>query len=322
MSSAFTYDSKAVRDGRRDYNRIFFAFAPYHAASHHPAPAGPPLPCLCSDDTAHGGCAGRVVAEVLPLPSPHFDMAVPLPVDAIQGWAADVKLEVGEILLAQAPWLKRVAASLGLDHGVFRVAIERAELNGGTVAAAATMDGSVRPPAIAGDVKIEGVELYVPPFAAPIEIASGRIDARLRLAAAGFAPAGLLAGLTGDISATVRDGVLQGIDLARMAPRLEAADLAAALSGGNTPVNVLELQATIDRGSLMLRRAQASGPAGRIEVAGTVELARRLLDVRMGLVPAVEDPPEIGLRITGPVDRAQRVPELAAAVRWRTEHDR
>ena len=57
-SSAFTYDSKAADDLRRDYNRTFFGFAPHHAASHHPAPARPALPRLCPDDATDSGCAG------------------------------------------------------------------------------------------------------------------------------------------------------------------------------------------------------------------------------------------------------------------------
>jgi hypothetical protein len=42
--------------------------------------------------------------------------------------------------------------------------------------------------------------------------------------------------------------------------------------------------------------------------------------LHLALLPAVPDPPEIGLRLAGPADAPERVPELAGAVRWRAEH--
>jgi hypothetical protein len=42
--------------------------------------------------------------------------------------------------------------------------------------------------------------------------------------------------------------------------------------------------------------------------------------MRLALHPAVTDPPELGLRLSGSVAAPARTPEFADAIRWRTEH--
>jgi hypothetical protein len=44
-------------------------------------------------------------------------------------------------------------------------------------------------------------------------------------------------------------------------------------------------------------------------------------DLRIALRPAMPDPPEIGLRLTGPFDALQRSVELAGIARWRIGRD-
>ena len=50
-----------------------------------------------------------------------------------------------------------------------------------------------------------------------------------------------------------------------------------------------------------------------------MNLATQALDVRIALRPALANPPEIAIHLTGPLDRLNRTPELANLTRWMAE---
>ena len=262
---------------------------------------------------------GRIEAESLPLPLPFPRSPDPLPVELLAGWEAALTIAAAQVLVAQEPLLDDMRASVNLAQGVLRIDALTAKRAGGAVAAALTFDTASRPPALALQATLAGAMVTGPIFDLPVDIAGGTLDASVRLTAAGFSPGGLLASLDGAFSLSGRDGVLSGIDVARMGPLLEEAALRAALSGGATSFERLAVEGAIDRGGITLARAAIAGPAGTVALSGTIDLTRALLGLRLAVVPAVPDAPEIGLRINGPADAAVRVPELAGAVRWRSE---
>jgi uncharacterized protein involved in outer membrane biogenesis len=195
-----------------------------------------------------------------------------------------------------------------------------ATLAGGRLAGSLSFDAAARPPALAVQAALRGGQVSAPVFDTAIDLAGGVLDGAVRLSAAGFSPAGLLASLGGSVSLSARNGALAGIGLARMGARLEEADLRAALAGGSTAFDVLSFEGEIQNGGLLLRQAALAGRAGTATASGTIDLTRALLGLRLVLVPAVTDPPEIGLRLSGSADMPERVPELAGAVRWRADH--
>lgn len=262
---------------------------------------------------------GRIEAESLPLPLPFPRSPDLLPVEMLAGWEASVAVAAGQVLVAQEQLLDDARATVNLAQGVLRVDGLTAKRAGGSVAAALSFDTASRPPALALQATLAGALVSGPVFDLPVDITGGTLDASVRLTAAGFSPAGLLASLGGGFSLSGRNGVLSGIDVARMGPLLEDPALRAALSGGTTLFERLAVEGAIDRGGLTLARAAMSGPAGTVAVSGTIDLTRALLGLRLAVVPAVPDAPEIGLRISGPADAVVRVPELAGAVRWRSE---
>jgi uncharacterized protein involved in outer membrane biogenesis len=262
---------------------------------------------------------GTIAAESLPLPLPYPRSPDPLPLEALAGWEASIELTAGEVLLAQERALTDARATIGLTQGVLRIDPLSARLAGGAATGALVFDAAARPPTLALRAGMTGALVSAPVFDAPLDIAGGSLDGTLRLAAAGFSPAGLLASLGGSFTLAGREGVLAGIDVARMLPDLEEEALRAALSGGATAFERLAMDGTIDRGGLTLTRAALSGPAGAVTATGTIDLTRALLALRLAVVPAVPEAPEIGLRVTGPADAVVRVPELAGAVRWRSE---
>jgi len=272
------------------------------------------------DGSAVPRLSGRVVAEALPLPLPYARAPDPLPVAFLSGWEAEVRLEAGRVLLGREKLLDDASATLSLAGGTLRLDGLTGRMGGGVVNGALRFEAGAKPPALALDVTVAGAIVSAAVLDAPIDIIAGTVDVAVQLQTAGFSPAGMLAGLSGKVRVQGRDGVVSGFELARMGPRLDEADLRAAVSDGTTAFERLDIEAQLQSGALTLARAAMAGPAGTATATGTVDLTRAVLALRLALVPTVPEPPEIGLRVTGPVDDAERVPELAEAVRWRAEH--
>ncbi len=264
--------------------------------------------------------SGRIAAEGLMLPLPYPRSPDPLPVEALLGWEADLQVTARNVSVARERWLEDAAATLALARGQLNLSGLTATLAGGRLAGSLSFDAAARPPALLVQAALRGGQVSTPVFETAIDLAGGVLDGSVRLSAAGFSPAGLLASLGGSVSLSARDGTLAGIGMARMGPQLEEADLRAALAGGSTAFDLLSLDGEIQNGGLLLRQAALDGRAGAATVSGTIDLTRALLGLRLVLVPAVPDAPEIGLRLSGSADQPERVPELAGAVRWRAEH--
>jgi uncharacterized protein YhdP len=94
----------------------------------------------------------------------------------------------------------------------------------------------------------------------------------------------------------------------------------AALAGGTTAFTRVVLVLRAQGGVLQVVDGRMTGPSGAATLAGSVDLAGNTAELRLGLLPAVADPPEIGLFLAGPLDGLRRMPELAAVTRWRAEH--
>jgi hypothetical protein len=93
-----------------------------------------------------------------------------------------------------------------------------------------------------------------------------------------------------------------------------------ALAGGTTAFTRLDLALRARGGVLQVVDGRMTGPSGAATLAGSVDLAGNAAELRLGLLPAVADPPEIGLFLVGPLDGLRRMQELAAVARWRAEH--
>jgi hypothetical protein len=132
--------------------------------------------------------------------------------------------------------------------------------------------------------------------------------------------------LDGRVALTVNDGALSGFDLfrAKLAverPDAKAAEAAAndALVSGATGFDRLDLSARVSHGGLSLDGGLLTGIAGEAHFTGGMGLATQALDVRIALQPRLPNPPEIAIRITGPLDHPSRTPELANLERWMAE---
>ena len=263
--------------------------------------------------------SGHLDTETLPLPLPRPRTDDPLPLGALSGWNASLRVQAGRVLADLRPVLQRAAATVTLSGGVLRLDDLTAQLAGGTLAGSARVDAAAEPPAAALTLSLRGASASDRPFGLPLDLAAGTLDAQADLSAGGHAPAALLATLAGSLTLDAQGGTLAGVALGRLGDLSDAA-VTAALAGGTTPFERLHVAAHAERGVITLDAGTLTLPPGTATLAGSIDLPDSSLDLRLAVRPAGAEGPEIGLAITGPTGAQLRTPELAELTRWRAQH--
>ena len=269
---------------------------------------------------------GHIHADSLAVPLPDVDSDVPLPLGILRGWRGDLRVEVGSLLAGSRPVLRDASVDLAVADDRLRFERFSAKLGSGAVSCEFAFDAAAGPPSLSLQVRLSNAAIDGPLADAPIDLLSGRVDGSLRLAATGYSPSAIVATLDGQAGLTVADGALSGFDLFRMKlaiekPDTKAAEAAAsdALASGATGFDRLDLRASLSHGDLLLDEGLLTGIAGEARFAGGLHLATQALDVRITLQPALPNPPEIVVRVTGPLGSPVRTPELANLARWMAE---
>ena len=269
---------------------------------------------------------GQVTADTLSLPVPSTELDVPLPRAMLLGWQADLRVLAGHLLADDRPVLRDVAAAVTLADGVLRIDGFSGTLGGGQVVGTCAYDASTSPPTLTAQAKLGDATVTGELGAMPLDLLSGRASGSLRIDASGYSPATILATLAGQVQLSVSDGVLSGFDLSRVKSAAALATQVAAQSGaidamesGSTEFDRLDVAASFAHGDLLLDFAQLRGGAGEARVTGGMNLASKAIDIRIALSPAVPDPPEVAVRLAGPLDHPNRTPELANLARWFAE---
>jgi hypothetical protein len=114
--------------------------------------------------------------------------------------------------------------------------------------------------------------------------------------------------------------VLAGVDLRKAAGPLAEDGVRTALTGGSMPFARLNLSVHVERGNIRLGEVSLNAGSGTASLTGDIDLPYNSGDLRLSLRPAVPDPPEIVLRLDGPLEAMRRIPDLLDLTRWRTEH--
>ena len=272
------------------------------------------------DRTGPPKLTGRLSAETLPLPLPYARAPDALPVAALQGWQASVKVDANQVLAGLSPFLQQASANLSLNTGVVRLEALSARLEGGALTGAVTLDGESVPPRLNADLALVSATPPGAVFDLPIDLAGGSIDANATLSASGYSAAALLSTLGGTLRMRIHDGVLIGVDLARAGPKLLESDLRAAFAGGTTAFSEFDIMAMFRNGAAVLSQSPFTAPSGTGSLQGLLDIAGQTAELRLAIRPAVPDAPEIALRLSGPIAALSRNPEIAEAQRWRLEH--
>jgi hypothetical protein len=261
--------------------------------------------------------SGQIVAETLPLPLLYARSPAPLPTRALLGWRAGLKLEAHEVLAGLTPVMQNVAATVSLADGVLRVGGLTGQVAGGALAAEGSLNAAAEPPVWTLKGALTDAEVTAPLLDLPLDVGAGKLDLAADLTASGHAPAALLATLAGTGQATLKDGSLLGVSLGRATGKLEDADVQAALSGGSTPVRLLNIDVTLKEGSVHVTRGALESPAGTGTISGTLDLPGQTADLVVSLTPAIPAAPDLVVRLAGSLDALKRSLDLTGLARWR-----
>lgn len=268
--------------------------------------------------------SGRISADTLPLPLLDPRAPEPLPLGLLAGWQASLQLDAARVVAGTAAVLEKARATLALQDGTLRLEGVSGQLAGGALALRASLDSQASPPVLALRGSLTGAVLSAPLLDQTLDLTGGTMDVQANLAASGYAPAALLASLSGTLGATVRGGALAGLDLQGVdaaleaeraaphppppatlpatppaaptpapaaAPPLADAALRKALDGGSMGFDRLDLAAGIAHGVVRLDRARIAAPSGSIELGGSVSLPDSAIDLRLELHPALKQRP-------------------------------
>jgi hypothetical protein len=89
-----------------------------------------------------------------------------------------------------------------------------------------------------------------------------------------------------------------------------------ALETGTTPFDRLDIAGSLAHGDLTLDRAHLHADAGEADATGDANLPGQSLDLHIVLRPAIRNPTEIAVRLTGPIDHPQWALDLASLARF------
>lgn len=270
--------------------------------------------------------SGTLTADSLVLPMPSGSSNVPLPIDMLRGWQGQFAVSVGRLFVGSSAAIQNAAARIEVADGALHVDRFAGKLDGGTLTGNAVFNGAATPPSLAVQARLDGATVATP-LGAPIDLTSAAVGGTVDVSASGYSAATLLATLTGHVAMTATNGTISGFDLAHVKTAAEQTDPTAAekaasdaIGSGTTTFDRIEITGSLAHGDLLLDAANMRGDAGEAEASGDISFPGQSLDLRFVLQPAMDSPPRITVRLSGPLDHPQRTPELASVARFVAEH--
>lgn len=270
---------------------------------------------------------GQVRAESLPVILPMIRSAQPADLGWLDWADAKIAVQAGQVLWNGAPAGQPAQAAVTLADGTLALTDLRLPVAGGWFNGRLALAGSEAPQFTAAGT-LTGAVLADGVFGTAVDLPAGMADLSFDLTAHGHSPAAILATLGGRFSATVRNGVLSGLDEAAMRsallgympgsdPAALSTAVAQALRGGATPFDTLTAAGTAANGVATIDSASVQGPAGMMDAAGAIDLPDASAGLRITVrpsLPASDRPVPIAtVRLTGAM--AQSV-DLAGLVPW------
>lgn len=224
------------------------------------------------------------------------------------------RLSLGTLALQDA-----TAAAVIADG---RLTLERfgGNLFGGRMAATGSAEASV-PQRFAATLALEDADMaQIAAMAAASEAVGGRLSLAAELASEGRTYDAIVQALAGNGNIALREGWLEGFDLAAIGARLEGLDdplaiaelLAQATTGGRTPIDEIRASFEIAGGVLRSQNVTARLAGGEGEAQAAIDLPRRHIDLQGSVrLTAGDDLPAIPIAVAGPFAE----PEMALDTR-------
>jgi hypothetical protein len=269
---------------------------------------------------------GHLELDALALPLPDRGSDAPLPFGVLHGWAGDLRLGIGRLVVGGGPALTHVSGTLFVANDALRIENITAKFGTGTVSGSCAVNAAANPPSFVVGADLRDDTITSPLSNSAFDLLSGHADASVRLSASGYSPSAVLATLGGHATVRVNDGVASGFDLFRLKASLANPDAISAqaaaneaLSRGTTGFDRLEFGATITHGDIVVDTGNLTGGAGAARLSGGMNLRTRVLEATIALRPAMPSAPEVTIHLSGPIDRPERASELAGLARWLAE---
>lgn len=249
------------------------------------------------------------------------------PIDLSPLKAANVRfdLSVQELILRKIQ-VGKSALGINLTGGKLVANLKELALYQGQGSGTVTVDGSAAVPAIAADMKLQG--LQAEPFlrdAADFQRLTGTGAADISVTARGKSQREIVAALNGKGAATFRDGAIKGINLGAMVRNIGSAFLDSQ-AGRAQQTDFAELGGTFTIANGLLRNNDLAlrSPLLRVEGAGTVNLPAQTVDYRIEPKLVADATGQGGaqqvaglavpVKVTGPWSNISWQPDLAGAI--------
>jgi uncharacterized protein involved in outer membrane biogenesis len=214
--------------------------------------------------------------------SPYVFTEDPLPLEALQGTNADVKLTAGTLKLQDKMALENLDLTLSLAGGRLQVAPLVAGFSGGSLEANVDLDGGKATPTLVALVKGAGIDYGQLLKDMEIdETVQGTLDLDIDLKGAGGSMRAIAAGLNGKTEIVSNEGVVSNRLMKIVGVGL--GDIMGPLFGGedNTKLHCIVSRFDVENGLATSRAMIFDSEAFTVTGAGTVDLTTEKLDLSM-----------------------------------------
>ncbi|MQA65395.1 MAG: AsmA family protein [Alphaproteobacteria bacterium] len=270
------------------------------------------------------GAPGKPVAA--PSGSPWSD--VPLDLDALRGFDADVKIE-GKTLDWRAWRVNEPRIELNLADGRFDLRRVSGKTVGGTFLAKGGLAAPVKKGGAAelkADIDISRADLAKAMFnATDLDLAKGTVTFRMNLAGKGVSSRALVSSLAGAGNLEAVNGAISGFDLGRVNERLKNLNqptaflglLQAAMSGGTTTFSKFGGTFRIEKGVLRSDDIVLVADGGSGQGTLVADLPKWQINAdSMFRLSGHKDAPPFRMALKGPLDQPRRVFNVNELQAW------
>ena len=231
-------------------------------------------------------------------------------------------LPAGSKPFALKAWrLDKASAHLALADGAAVLERLSGRLLGGELTGAAKVTAA----GMAGNVAIRGADVGgLELGAGGIQATRGRLDGQARWSMA----VQHLETLNGDGGFEIKDGVVEGFDLAAMDAQMRRLEtlggllglVQSALSGGSSRFSSLSASFRAERGVVSSHDLKLEAEGGGATGTAVIDLPKDSMDARFAFKLATPDSPPLGLRLEGRLEAPGKVIDVNALQRYLVEH--
>ncbi len=264
--------------------------------------------------------AGTIDAPSLALPAWPAVWDAPLAWGWLHGVDGNIGIRAARVLSGLVPMATEASATLLMGSGVAMLQDGHARLGAGQVAGEFAVDSTQDPPAASLIATARDIAMGTlpPDSAAPpgVALRGGTIDLALDLHGHSTSQ------VAGTVQADIRGTSLAGIDLAAASAVLRQGGaglrdrLYRALASGQSAPMEGSFAAAFGGGVATLTPARLFGPAGAIDLGGTIDLDQRTMNLRLLAIPALPVPPKLPIGLVGTWAAARVVADLNPGLAW------